>query len=222
MTKKVKKITRAAIRRPAFTFKISIIFFGAALIFVALAANNTTEAETSNSSKIFGISTTDSFSEFKELNAPTFTTQSIAIAEQRKQAEIARVAAIKKAQEEKMKHVNKINSFLTKKRSPVANTKIADMLYDNYKSTGTDYRILLAIMGVESGFCNASFSYNCFGYLNGARYPNYEAAFKDLIPKISNQYVKPYGTDFEALAKAYGMVNWQAGAANMRGYYDSI
>ena len=221
LTQKAKKITKLAVKRPVLTFKLSIIVFGLVFIVIGILANQKTEAETLDSASVLGVTSEQSPEDFVELSRPTFTVQSITIAEERKIEEIERLEAIKKAAAEKAEHVNRINAFLTKQHSPVANTAIAGMLYDYYKSTGTDYKILLAISGVESGFCNASFNYNCFGYLNGAKYSSYENAFTDLIPKVGSQYAAKYGTNFEALAKAYGMLNENC-PEYLRGYYNSI
>ncbi|MBD3280843.1 hypothetical protein GF389_04965 [Candidatus Dojkabacteria bacterium] len=222
LTKQAKKITKLAVKRPVFTLKLSIILLGLVFIAIGIVANKVNEVETLESEAVLGASREKPLGEFKEISRPTFTVQSIVVAEEKKEAEQARLEAIRKAQEERAKHTDRINAFLNKQNSPVANTKITDILYDQYKSKGTDYKILLAIMGVESGFCNASFHYNCFGYLNGAKYSSYENAFNDLVPKISSQYADKYGTDFVSLAKAYGIVNWKAGAANLEGYYNSI
>jgi len=156
------------------------------------------------------------------IQVPTLNVEDITIAQQRKDKEEKRQAEIQKQLKIRQGHIDRINKFLSKKRSPVANTKIAEIIYDKSKAAGADYRGVLAILGVESGFCAADFHYNCFGYLNGVHYENYEQAFSKLVPRVSREYAAKYGTNFVALAKAYGMINWQAGAANLSMYFKQV
>ena len=136
--------------------------------------------------------------------------------EQKKQAEIEAKLA------HRQQEIDKINRFLRKQGSPLVNTEIPALLYDLCEENNSDYRILLAISGVESGFCAADFNYNCFGYLNGKKYSSWEQAFKDIVPRVSRQYANRYGTDFTSLAKAYGMVNWEHGANKLQSYYNQL
>jgi len=158
----------------------------------------------------------------KNLSLPLVDANSIQEANIRKVEEEKRLEAIRIQLEARQSGINRIKTYLTKQKSPVANTEISELIYDLSKANGADYRIIIAIMGVESGFCNASFNHNCFGYLNGAKYPDYNAAFRDLVPKVSRQYAAKYGTDFVSLAKAYGIVNWQAGAEKLERYFNQI
>lgn len=135
------------------------------------------------------------------------------------QEEQAKVEARRK---ELAERVNRTLNFLRRVNSPVANEEIATILVDLSDQNNADYRVLLAIMTIESGSCRQSFSYNCFGYLNGRKYPSYEVAFKDLVPKISRQYAAKYGWDFVALSKAYGQHNWELHSKNMLKVASSI
>jgi len=138
------------------------------------------------------------------------------VAMEKKRAEEER---IRKEREEK---INRTIAYLKKQKSPVANHEIAGLLVDLSQANSADYRILIAIMGTESGYCRAAFYNNCFGYLNKVKYGSFKSAFQDLVPKISRQYAARYGWNFESLAKAYGQVNWQVGAAKMRKIANSI
>lgn len=135
------------------------------------------------------------------------------------QEEQAKVEARRKQLEEK---VNRTLNYLRRVKSPVANEEIATIIVDLADQNNADYRVLLAIMTIESGSCRQSFSYNCFGYLNGKKYPSFEVAFKDLVPKVSRQYAAKYGWDFVALSRAYGQHNWELHSKNMLKVASSI
>jgi hypothetical protein len=114
-------------------------------------------------------------------------------------------------------------AFLRKQGSPVATYDYANQIIEVSEKNGADYKILVALMGVESGFCNANYkTYNCFGFLNGVQYSSYSNAFNSLIPQIANRYVKQYGTNFEGLAAAYGIQNVAYHAPRLRAYYNAI
>ncbi len=118
-------------------------------------------------------------------------------------------------------------AFLKKQGSPIANYNNAAQIIDLATKEGADYRIIVGIMGVESGFCRAPYqingnSHNCFGYLNGVKYPSYTAALNALVPKISRQYVLKYGWNLEAFSKAYGEINWQKASSEIRYYASSL
>ena len=153
---------------------------------------------------------------------PDVKSEDIQMAQKRKIAEEERLAEIQRKLALRQEHVNRINNFLVRKRSPIANTSIPGLIYDLSETYSTDYKVLLAIMGVESGFCAQDYYYNCFGFINKVKYASYEAAFRDLIPKVARKYVNIYGTNFVALAKSYGIVNWEAGSANLSMYYHQI
>jgi ATP phosphoribosyltransferase regulatory subunit HisZ len=135
------------------------------------------------------------------------------------QEEQAKAEARRKELEEK---VNRTLNYLRRVKSPVANEEIATIIVDLADQNNADYRVLLAIMTIESGSCRQSFSYNCFGYLNGRKYPSFEVAFKDLVPKVSRQYAAKYGWDFVALSRAYGQHNWELHSKNMLKVASSI
>ena len=133
--------------------------------------------------------------------------------------EQAAIEARRKSLEDK---INRTMAYLKRVGSPVANLEIATLIVDLSEANKADYRVLLAIMTIESGACRQSFSHNCFGYLNGAKYPSFQAAFQDLVPKVSRQYAAKYGWDFTALSKAYGQHNWQLHSKNMLKVANSI
>jgi hypothetical protein len=129
-----------------------------------------------------------------------------------------RLQAIKEGQ------ISRILSLLSKNHSPIASREYAIQLIDLSERSNSDYRVLIALMGVESGFCRAPYlkngvnTYNCFGYLNGVVYSSFKEAFDNLVPKISRQYINRYGWDFESLARSYGEVEWQTNAGHLRSY----
>lgn len=133
--------------------------------------------------------------------------------------EIAEIEEQRKIKDEK---ISKTLAYLEKVKSPVANNNIASIIVELAEENNADYRVLLAIMTIESGACKQSFSHNCFGYLNGVKYPSYEIAFKDLVPKISRQYASRYGWDFVSLSKAYGQHNWELHSKSMLSVANSI
>lgn len=129
--------------------------------------------------------------------------------------EQARLKAIKEAK------LSKMLSLLSKNKSPVASRTYAEQILTLSEQNDADHRIIVAIMGVESGFCKNAFfkngenTHNCFGYLNGVTYPDFKTAFDNLIPKIAKQYANKYGWDFESLAKAYGQIGWESTSSDM-------
>ncbi len=117
----------------------------------------------------------------------------------------------------------KLTNYLRAKKSPIAEYKYARQIISLARANGGDYRIIIAISGIESGFCRANYKkYNCFGYLNGVQYPNYTAALERLVPRITREYANKYGTNFEALAKAYGMLNFTYHAPRMARIYSDL
>lgn len=124
-------------------------------------------------------------------------------------------------EEIRAKQIASLVVYLKKQKSPVATEGYAAQIIDLSQANGADYRVIVAIMGAESGFCKAPYkisganSHNCFGYLNGVTYGSFTEAFNALIPKISKQYAVRYGWDFEALAKAYGQHGWEKTSAFM-------
>jgi len=127
-------------------------------------------------------------------------------------------ARLTKIREDKL---SRILSLLSRNKSPVATREYSEQILNLSEQNDADYRIIVAIMGVESGFCKVPVrksgvnTYNCFGYLNGVTYSSFKDAFNNLIPKIARQYANKYGWDFEALAKAYGQIGWEKTSADM-------
>ncbi len=123
----------------------------------------------------------------------------------------------------KQAKINRLVAFLANQGSPVASNYYADLIISLSEDSGADYRIIVSIMGVESGFCSANYKkYNCFGYLNGVQYANFEQAFRRLVPAVAKQYAIPYGTNFEAMLKAYGVHEVDYHCSRMRYYYNSL
>jgi len=153
---------------------------------------------------------------------PPVKVETIEEANIRQTVEVQKKIEEEKRLKEREDKINRTIAFLKKEHSPVANYEIASIIVDEAAANNADFRVIIAIMGVESGFCKASFYHNCFGYLNGAKYSSYTTAFQDLVPKISRQYAAKYGWDFVSLAKAYGQHNYTYHAANMRAWAGQI
>ncbi|MFW5702339.1 MAG: hypothetical protein ACOCXP_00015 [Candidatus Dojkabacteria bacterium] len=157
----------------------------------------------------------------------TITTASIEQKVSEKQAEIDKFyrnleQEVTKAREKKEKR-DKLVSYLRNQGSPVATDYYASLIIEISEASNTDYKAIVAIMGVESGFCAVPYKrHNCFGYLNGVQYSGFEAAFRDIIPKIARDYTNVYGTNFTALAKAYGIVNYPYHSERMERYYNGL
>lgn len=119
--------------------------------------------------------------------------------------------------------VERLVTYLKRQGSPIAKREFADQIIRVSNANGADYRIIVAISGVESGFCAANYKkYNCFGYLNGVQYGSYEQAFNSLIPRIAREYVKKYGTNFKAFAVAYGIHDVEGKSALLNKYYQAL
>lgn len=117
----------------------------------------------------------------------------------------------------------KLRSFLASYKSPIADYTHARAIVTSARAAGGDYRIAVAIMGIESGFCRAPHKkYNCFGFLNGVYYSNFLSAINDIVPRITRNYSNRFGTNFLALAKAYGMHNVDYHAPRMQIFYSKL
>jgi hypothetical protein len=114
----------------------------------------------------------------------------------------------------RQKRIDSLLKLLKSVGSPVATEHYAAYIIDLSVSVNADYRVIVAIMGTESGYCKHPLGYNCFGYLNGVKYASFDDAFSRLIPKIGKQYVIKYGWNFEGFTKAYGQLGEHA-AGNM-------
>lgn len=170
-------------------------------------------------------------SDVKQLPAVLITPEAIVpapeesrfnLAEAKLKVEKQKQRAEAKRQAEIQSKVDRTLAYLNKRRSPVANETIARIIVEEAEANSADFRVILAIMTIESSACSQSFWYNCFGYLNGVRYSSYEQAFRDIVPKVSRQYAARYGWDFESLSRAYGQHNWQHHSKNMRAVANSI
>lgn len=114
-------------------------------------------------------------------------------------------------------------AYFRRQRAPIATEAYAAQFIDLSRANGADYKVVVAISGIESGFCIAPYKkFNCFGYLNGVQYSSFSQALATLIPKVSREYARKYGTNFEAIAKAYGMRNVEYQSQKMRTIYNAI
>ncbi|KXK26407.1 MAG: hypothetical protein TR69_WS6001000410 [candidate division WS6 bacterium OLB20] len=154
------------------------------------------------------------------LGAPSPETYAVAV--DKKQVEEERKAEEERRRVARENTINNLVNYLRRNGSPIATYDYAAQIVDLSAANGADYKVVVAIMGVESGFCRASFWHNCFGYLNGVKYSSYTSALNDLVPKVSRQYAARYGWNFEALAKAYGQHEWERTSANMRWFASRI
>jgi hypothetical protein len=207
--KKKRKISGLAIKLGGFIFAFIL-----ALLPFFIIDNKQVDSNSEGSSNVNGLDlnfdqsiflTKPSYEEILLLNK-----QKIVLDEQ---------ARLTKIREDKISRMLRLFSI---NKSPLATRAYAEQILNLSEQNDADHRIIIAIMGVESGFCkvpmrkNGVSTYNCFGYLNGVTYSSFKDAFNNLIPKISKQYANKYGWDFESLAKAYGQIGWEETSANMR------
>lgn len=178
--------------------------------FLVFFLNSTSSSAETTTSISYNFNSADTDVYVPEPDHALFTKaeENLAIYRQEQTAEAQRQKLIKEK-------VDRTIAYLQRVGSPVANEQIATILVEKAEENNADYRVLIAIMMIESGACRQSFAHNCFGYLNGARYSSYEQAFNDLVPKVSRQYAARYGWDFVSLSRAYGQHNWQLHSANM-------
>jgi len=116
----------------------------------------------------------------------------------------------------------KLVRYLKSQGSPIATYNLAELLINTSNASGIDYKLIVAIAGTESGFCRVNYmGYNCFGYLNSVHYSSFDSAIRNLIPLISQNYIRKFGTNFKAFAAAYGYQDVAAGAKNLATYYYS-
>jgi hypothetical protein len=110
-------------------------------------------------------------------------------------------------------------AYLKRVASPIANEHYASLIIDLANQQGVDFRIIVALIGTESGWCKAPIYYNCFGYLNKVHYTSFDDAFNHLIPKISKQYFIHYGWNLQGFIKAYGQLTDEAAYNYSRNMY---
>lgn len=116
--------------------------------------------------------------------------------------------------------VNRVRNYLRQTGSPMAN--YAHVIISAANRCGGNYRSLLAIAKIESGFGKYPYKkYNPYGYLNGRQYSGWAEALDKLSCQISQQYLSKYGTDFVAMGKIYAgsSTTW---ASKVRGAYNQI
>ena len=125
------------------------------------------------------------------------------------------------AKAEKRKNVNyqvgKLQEYLLTKNSIFSDKILSQILVEESKKHNADYRIIVAVMGKESGYCAANYKlYNCFGYLNGVQYSSYEDAFRSIVPRVA-QMSAPYGWNIRGFANAYRPVDKDGWALRITG-----
>lgn len=216
--KTTKKIFRSD---PHLILRIGVVFATLiTLISVTIISNFADPSFAISNNKAVDITMITSDDPGLNVPAPDYATASAAA--ETLEVEIQKQIEEELRQQQREADIQRVLAFLTRKGSVVANYEIAALIVDGAQANGADYRVILAIMGVESGFCNASFWNNCFGYLNGVHYSSYYSAFQDLVPKVARQYAAPYGWNFAGLAQAYGMNNWQYHSANMQKWASEV
>lgn len=101
--------------------------------------------------------------------------------------------------------------YLIKKNKLFAsNTDLVRIILEEAEKAGADYRIVVAIMGNESGYCRVNYKkYNCFGYLNKVQYSSFREAFINVVPKVS-RIVASCGWNTDKLGRVYGAVYWDS------------
>ena len=188
-------------KKSTFEFlRIALIFLLTIFIsvMILLFYITTDSIKLSNSAAAIAIDDTD----FSPYYLPEPSSEEVENANVIKAENLERIKLEEQRILERENRIQRVLAYLRRKRSPAATYSIASIIVDQSAANGADYRVIIAIMGIESGFCNASFWYNCFGYLNGVKYGSYEQAFQDLVAKVSGKYARPYGWNFEGLACA--------------------
>jgi len=108
--------------------------------------------------------------------------------------------------------------FLQRYGSPIAEKKYVDIIIDTSDKYNADYRLNVGIMTAESAICKKPLKkYNCFGYMNGRQYSNFDEALTDITAKVSKQYTSRYGWNITGMGKAYGAHNVKVWEKNVRG-----
>lgn len=112
-----------------------------------------------------------------------------------------------KARESQQAQIDHLYSFLYRQNPGVFSRSIVSIIVQESNRYGADYRIVAAIMGKESGYCNANYKlYNCFGFLNGVQYGSFEEAFRNLTPQIA-RIVARHGWNTMGIANEYRPVD---------------
>lgn len=105
------------------------------------------------------------------------------------------------------KDIDHLYNHLLRFGKRIANYEIAKIIVTESRNAGADYRIVMAIIINESGYCRIPYKgFNCFGYLNGVQYSSFEEAFRILTPKVA-RIVAKHNWNTRALAKTYGAQN---------------
>ncbi|MEI7604260.1 MAG: hypothetical protein WCJ19_04535 [bacterium] len=109
-------------------------------------------------------------------------------------AELERIAAEQAKIARLQNQANEIDGFLTSKNSPLAGygMKIAELA----ESYGVPARLMVAISGVESGFCRVNFrDFNCWGWFTSQRFSSYDESLDQYFDYLANfYYARGYNT----------------------------
>jgi hypothetical protein len=94
-----------------------------------------------------------------------------------------------------------LKAYLTKRNSYLANhTDLLVQLSDQY---GIDYRIVVAISGVESSYCQVNFRpYNCWGY-GRFSWGSEEEGIRGYFEQMNKGYFSQGRTTVETIAAKY-------------------
>lgn len=93
------------------------------------------------------------------------------------------------------------------------------------ESNNIDYRLLVAIAGVESGFCrNGQFpssSHNCFGWggTHLIHFSSYEEAYEHIGKSLARHYEL---SDIDSIAKKYNPGSWEDWSGKVRLFIKKI
>lgn len=99
--------------------------------------------------------------------------------------------------------VNKLESFI-KKMGDDNYAKSARTILNTAIRCKVDYKLLVAISGVESGFGNINVGkYNPYGYITGIPYTSYDQAINDIYCKFYKYYVSKGLNTAEKIARIY-------------------
>jgi hypothetical protein len=118
------------------------------------------------------------------------------------------------------KRAIRLENFLRLQQSDLASQ--ADLLVELSDGYGIDYKIPVAIAGMESGYCNAAYyANNCWGF-GRFEWPTIEAGVRGYLSKMNQMYFKNGLTTIQDIAPLYNKVNTEGFIEKAEHHYNLI